>query len=379
MNSYVARQKRGAVNVEYILLIVVGALAVVMGLTTLGGAMNGKFTAIADNLTGGSGILSNAVITSDTVTWSGGKSPFRVMRSAQPDMSDGVEVGTTPDQSITLVPEVGDNYYQIKDADGVVSNIVIAHKDAPVVVVPPITDVVVTNNTITWSGGKSPFRVMRSPQPDMSGAVEVGTTPNQSLDVAPETGNNYYQIIDGGDTLSAPINIPRSALTAKVYDEHGELLSNVNVVICAVDDTKPNYGLLTDATGSRTFSDLQAGRYTLTTQVSGYVDQTTQVTLATAEARVWNFSLVKSAPPVTTGSLTINTRNALNKPTALRVLVTSAAGYNNSGQSSNAAGVLTLTDLPAGVYSVSCFVSPASTKPVTVIVGQEVAVTVAQR
>lgn len=51
MNIMTARlEKRGAVNVEYILLIVVGALSVVLGLTALGSAMNTKHTQIATAL-----------------------------------------------------------------------------------------------------------------------------------------------------------------------------------------------------------------------------------------------------------------------------------------------------------------------------------------
>jgi Flp pilus assembly pilin Flp len=63
VNAMTALQaKRGAVNVEYILLIVVGALSVVLGLTALGSAMNTKHqqiaTALADKSVASIGVFA---------------------------------------------------------------------------------------------------------------------------------------------------------------------------------------------------------------------------------------------------------------------------------------------------------------------------------
>ena len=139
MDMVTALQKRGAVNVEYILLVVVGALAVVLGLGMLGSAMNSKHEAVANALNGkgvpsigvvvaGSGILKNAAITEDTITWEGGKAPFRVLRSPIPDMSIGQPVGTTPDHSIVIEPETGSAWYQIIDDDDKTTDMVLVQR-----------------------------------------------------------------------------------------------------------------------------------------------------------------------------------------------------------------------------------------------------------
>ena len=135
------KTKRGAVNVEYILLVVVGALAVVVGLGLLGTAMNTKHEGVANALNGkavptivsssvdqnnGDDIVGviNASAIGHVITWTGGIAPFHVLRSYYPGMDYSVELDQTNDRSATAEPNTGDNYYLIVGGDGAVSNIV---------------------------------------------------------------------------------------------------------------------------------------------------------------------------------------------------------------------------------------------------------------
>ncbi|PKQ16745.1 MAG: hypothetical protein CVT67_02945 [Actinobacteria bacterium HGW-Actinobacteria-7] len=114
-------ERRAAVNVEYIILIVAGALAVTLGLGYLGNTMNAKHiqvaealitTAATDNV--GGTLVSDAPVDNGdgtyTISWSGGIAPFTVTDGTN-TLADAIE-----DYYLIVTPEQGVNTYTITDS-----------------------------------------------------------------------------------------------------------------------------------------------------------------------------------------------------------------------------------------------------------------------
>lgn len=119
MNT-LSREQRAAVNVEYILLLVVGALAVVLGLSYLSTVMNDKHVQVAEALSVATTATEPTVpmvVNTPTqnaggtylITWDGGVPPFTVYQ-------DGVAVGTVNDGSVTVAPYGVPTTYAIHDS-----------------------------------------------------------------------------------------------------------------------------------------------------------------------------------------------------------------------------------------------------------------------
>lgn len=136
-------QRRGAVNVEYIILIVAGALAVVLGLGVLGDAINNKHIAVADALSRGSEQVASAftstpVISSDnndgTIDIIGsnvGAPPYELRR-------DGVMVDVSNEPAFSDVPCISGVWNIVDSGDNTSSQVNIAEVvDAPELDLPP--------------------------------------------------------------------------------------------------------------------------------------------------------------------------------------------------------------------------------------------------
>jgi len=119
MGGYI-KSIRAAINVEYVLLIVAGALAVVLGLGYLSGVMNDKHIEVAEALEVGEQPAEPAAeLAADAAThttsgiydiaWSGGTAPYDIYL-------EGVSVGTTSDTHISVAPYDGTTIYEIRDA-----------------------------------------------------------------------------------------------------------------------------------------------------------------------------------------------------------------------------------------------------------------------
>lgn len=114
-------ERRAAVNVEYIILIVAGALAVTLGLSYLSNTINDKHIQIAEALiateevAGEPTVLENQAPVDNgdgtyIIPWSGGTAPYTVADSTGYVIADG-----TTDTSVIVTPEPGDNIYTITD------------------------------------------------------------------------------------------------------------------------------------------------------------------------------------------------------------------------------------------------------------------------
>lgn len=111
------RLRRGATNVEYVLLMVLCALAVILGLQVLNNAMLAKHIEVAEGLSGfGKTQVAGELLASApndngdgtwTIGWTGGTPPFTV-----------TDNGSTNNRSIVVTPDVGDHTYDITDKEG---------------------------------------------------------------------------------------------------------------------------------------------------------------------------------------------------------------------------------------------------------------------
>jgi Flp pilus assembly pilin Flp len=122
---------RAAVNVEYILLIVIGALAVVLGLGYLGSAISEKHIQVAEALSAQGATPAEPPVAAMTVdapvenangtysiALSGGVPPYTVYR-------EGVATTSTLDASVIINPYGVPTTYEVRDASGTSQSFVI--------------------------------------------------------------------------------------------------------------------------------------------------------------------------------------------------------------------------------------------------------------
>lgn len=121
MNT-LSRGQRAAINTEYVLLMVLGALALILGLQVLNTAMLNKHIEVAEGLNrlrapqvAGSFVAGAATDNGDgtyTIPWSGGVAPYVVEGATDTDGDDSNTSATVE------LPTIGDNEITIRDASG---------------------------------------------------------------------------------------------------------------------------------------------------------------------------------------------------------------------------------------------------------------------
>jgi len=125
--TYAIRQRRAAINTEYVLLMICAALAVTLGVSVLSNAMMFKHIQVAEALSdkpliptsqvAGELVASAPADNGDgtyTISWEGGTSPYTVS-------SGGSTIGVTNDTSFVVTPVGGTNNWVVIDDNGVES------------------------------------------------------------------------------------------------------------------------------------------------------------------------------------------------------------------------------------------------------------------
>lgn len=145
----IARQRRGATNVEYILLMICAALAVTLGVSVLSNAMMLKHIQVAEALSavavGTQEVASTFESAESTITDNGnGSITIAVSGSGVPPYSlikDDVQVAED-NAPVFIVPKTNGTY-EVRDAAG--------HTSLPVVVSLPAANIVIDGTMTDWA------------------------------------------------------------------------------------------------------------------------------------------------------------------------------------------------------------------------------------
>lgn len=117
-------RNRASLDLELALIISLLVLVAVASLGWMGSGIANQYTAgataveVANYTSPTAGGSTDNGDGSHDIGWSGGEPPFDIIRSDAPDMTAPEDIGTTPEQSYTVLPEPGENFYQIIDGDG---------------------------------------------------------------------------------------------------------------------------------------------------------------------------------------------------------------------------------------------------------------------
>lgn len=144
MDSLLRNETRAAVQVEYVVLIVVCALAVVGGVGYLAVALNDKPTQVADALESNpNSVAGTEAETNDpsptsaltlfnlnpedgTFEWTGGTAPYSILRAPNATMSDATTSTLTETRfhDFEVPPSNGVYSYRVVDSEGATSTVV---------------------------------------------------------------------------------------------------------------------------------------------------------------------------------------------------------------------------------------------------------------
>jgi prepilin-type N-terminal cleavage/methylation domain-containing protein len=188
-----------------------------------------------------------------------------------------------------------------------------------------------------------------------------------------------FTMSTGTPQATVPVTINQivpAGITVRVTDPNGTPIPSATATVRLDGNTTVLQTGPTGTNGQISFTGFNVGSYNITVDKSGYVTQAQSTYLHDGDQDTLTFQL---APVVTQGSLQITTRDSggrIQKST--RIIVSGPYPYYNNNLTTDRSGMLLLTSLVPGSYTVKCYSNPAGTATVLVAAGQTAAVDVSQ-